>query len=380
MNKENIIKEEEDINEEDKDSQSDDINLQRKRFNYSNMIFDTDFYEKNMINKGQYGHKKYSYYTENSRKAESVRNIVLDHPKYNPKLTEDFKSVKIENTGGKFFTFSKIIIFIFFVIFAAIQFYHKPQSHLMKIRSGVDAISEKVGELRKASSISDYAFGILISQMFQIGGLLNDSSLRNIVASEIRKQGIAPLLYQTIKSHSTSCESGESQIIIQVSLKFLHDLTAFSNGFKADIESLTKVYSNCIDIIEIDDLVFSVLNAYIHKAKNLTLLNGITKPIVKAILRDGNFGPWDLGPMKFFAYWSANGRIPPEDKENICKFVEFSVNNRNSWNRQFTSMLCLLSQNVECKSFENVNLNDLYRRDECKSIFQQHLKKHITNE
>lgn len=372
MSKNQKIEEEEDIDEtEEEDSQNDDIDFQRKRFNYPEKIFDYNLYEKKMINKSQFGHKKYSYYINDSRKTESVRNIVRDLPQYNAKLTDGLQSKKIKKRSKHIGNIVKNAFFLIAFISAAIQSYHKPQPNLMKIKSGVDTISESVNSLRNLLSTSQYTEYLLIPQLLQVGELLNDSSLLNIASSEIRRQDIAPLLYKTIGSESSSCESLISQKIIEYSLFFLHDLTAFSNNFNVNKDSLAKVFSNCNDIVDIDNALFSLLIAYVHKSKNLTILNGIAKPIVKTILRDGNFGPWNLGPMKFFAYWTTFANIIPEDKENICKFVDFSVKNKDGWKSEFNAMICLLSKNIECSSFEDADLYNLYKRDECRNIFDQ---------
>ncbi|KAK8881827.1 hypothetical protein M9Y10_044463 [Tritrichomonas musculus] len=373
MKKGQANKEEEEINEdeEEEDSQSDDIEFQRKRFNYPNLIFDNSFYEKTMINKSQFGHKKYIYYTENSRKTESVRNIVRDLPQFNPKLTDGLQPKKMKKRRKYFKNIFYFLIGAIAFISAAIQSYHTPHQNLKKIESGVDTISENVRNLQKLLSTSQYTEYLLIPQLIQIGELLNDSSLVNIVASEIHNQNIAPLLYRTIGSEAGGCESLISQKIIEYSLFFLHDLTAFTNGFIISKDAVTKVFSNCNDIVDIDNALFSLLVAYVHKGKNLTLLNGIAKPIVKTILRDGNFGPWNLGPMKFFAYWTTISNLIPEDKENICRFVDFSSKNQDGWKSEFNAMICLLSKNIQCPSFENIDLYNLYKRDECREIFTQ---------
>lgn len=366
------VEEEEDIDEtEEEDTQNIDDDFQRKRFKYSEKIFDYDFYEKRMVNNSQFGHKKYTYYTEDSRKTESVRSIVRNLQQLNPKLTDGLQSKKMKKRSKRIGNIVKNAFFLIAFISAAIQSYHKPQPNLIKIKSGVDTISESVNNLRKLLSTSQYTEYLLIPQLLQVGELLNDSSLLRIAASEIRKQDIAPLLYRTLGSESSGCESLMSQKIIEYSLYFLHDLTAFSNDFHVNRDALAKVFSNCNDIVDIDNALFSLLIAYVHKTKNLTILNGIAKPIVKTILRDGNFGPWNLGPMRFFAYWTTYAALIPEDKENICKFVDFSVKNKDGWKSEFNAMICLLSKNIQCSSFEDVDLYNLYKRDECRNIFLQ---------
>lgn len=366
------LNDEKENNEEEDISESEDNTYQRKRFKYPDKRFGHEYFDPPYINKKQFGHKKYIYYTEHRSQTESVRSIVKDLPKFNKKLTDSTQSRKSRKIKGAFY---KVISYLFgalALVSAIITKVHRPPVTIKNIISSSELISGHVDTMAKFLSTSQKS-SLLHFEVDYIGQCLNDSTLMPLTIRILKQKKVPELLYKFISSESTTCESYYSRHFIKLCLYLLHDITAFGHGIQVNRNTVLKVLSNCADSQDVIEPLYSVMISHINNNKTTTVFNGIAKNIYQEMIRE-SFGPWDYPPAKFYAFWSTYVPLTNDDQNNICKFVDFAILNHGDWSNQFKSMMGLLSKNVKCNGFDQINMQHIYSLQQCQDLLMRFSK------
>ena len=365
---------EEESSAEGHDSNTDDIDpgmrFVRNRFSYQNMEFGHDYYEMSdfvAVNRQKFGHKKYAHLTQNSGKFGSVREQLRDRPKLHPNLSDRKKPA-----NGCLSWFKTIAYALFTIISIGTFLIQKlyPEGNLKKITSPEELVHDKVSSLASLLGRSDNVLLVLLHSIHDVGQLLNESSLMELTLAEIEKEGVVPKMWKLIGRESSECESPAKQQLLALAIYLLHDIAAVGGDRAIHRNYALKMFRNCIDVEELNHGIFGVFMMATQTPQGLGSLRGIAKPVTTALKRE-DFGPWDLPAMKFFAMWSQMTHLGKEDEEGICEFLDFAVKHRDSWKKEFNAMVCLVSQNLKCPAFEALDLESLYRRDECREIFAQ---------
>ena len=366
-----VFDDEEDEEEDDEDRQEE--TEKRYRFKYPHTNFGHEFSKKLSTNKNQFGHKKYNFYLEHSQREMSINNIAKNQIRFHKNLMDKKKPESKAKRNIKRYIIRgfTIITSLLFLMTNLLPQFVKPQNTYRKIESATDIVYSSINDLSVLLSKSYYDYMTLINSIMQVGMLLNESSVAGITMEEIKNKGIVPLLYKTISNEAGYCEDPLKREVMKNSFYFLHDLYGAGDDNVINRGVIYKVYSNCGEIIDMNHCLFSFLIRVAQREAGLKQLDGVTKNIVKHAKKK-EFGPWTLPVARFIAYLSEVGHLDDDDKGAICDFVEQASQNQDKWSKDFNSMICLISKNVKCETaYQNINLNRLYKLDECIEIFEE---------
>ena len=347
------------------DDSDDEPKFIRNRFAYQDKKFDHNYYESLSVDRRKFGHKKYTEFTQNTGKMPSLREQLGQHPKWHHNLQDRSKS------RGSCGLWLKRIAYFSMTVIGLISFFIQklhPASKLKKIKTPDEIVHEKVSHLGVYLGRSDNVLPILFAALQDVGQILNESSLAERTLAEIQEQDIVPKIWKMIGSESSECESPVKQQLLMLALGLLHDISMAGGECAVHRNYAAKLFRHCTDVEDLNSLVCMLMIMATQTQHGLMSLNGIAKQMTSVLKRD-NFGPWDLPPAKFFAVWSQMAQLGKQDEEAVCEFVDYAVKYQESWKKDFNAMMCLLSRNLKCNAFEKVDMEKLYKRDECREIF-----------
>ncbi|OHS99960.1 hypothetical protein TRFO_33471 [Tritrichomonas foetus] len=356
ISKEEIKEEEE---EEDNNEPKDEgERYDRKRFNYPDMYFDNiSYYDKVVINHSQYGHKKYSYYTEHGHKEASVRTIVRNLPRFNRKL-DDPAPLKQK---GKKKIFSKFLSISFFIITCVIGYihqYHTPETVLLKIQSSTEMAQDRVGSLHTYLANPHLSKILIIDTAIKVGQLLNEPSLVNLTFEEMRNNNIIPLIYKTIKSESSTNEEYYSQRTIQYLFSLLHDISISGSQLEYINPTYTKMlirsFPRLFESHVIYQPFFSFFIVLANTPEGRDQIKGTIKPMVNSITNVDFELISQYLAMRFLAYYSIMGSpFEQEDEMSICKYVDYISKYSDHFDDRVRRTLDEIIFRVDCAKYKN---------------------------
>lgn len=381
-----IEEEEEEMHEEEEketpvdEEEKNGVKFIRNRFKYQDKKFEHNYVDKLPVNRSQFGHKKYSIYTDGLKKLPTVRDQVRGSQRWHKNLNESREeNGPAQGKKGRSGWLSRIWTFvsIISIIGTIIQKMHKPTAdpNMMKLGASQKIVQNRIVELGQYLNKAEFAPSLVFKAYQEVGEILNESSLAEIALQEIKANKITQKIWRLIDDASSKCVAPDKHYLLMVSINFLYHLMAAGGESYVNKNSAGHFIQHCHDIKDLNTAIFVLLMTATEHNDGLASLNGIGKTITNSFIRE-EFGPWDFPPMKFFGLWSQRAnKLLPDDESAVCKFADFAVKHRDSWSRDFNSMVCLLSQNVKCPAFETFDMETLYIRDECREIFMQFPKR-----
>jgi hypothetical protein len=360
--------EEQDSGEAQQDGDLPDHKYERKRFRYQDKQFGHTIFPKAGIDRRQFGHKKYSFYTAKSNSTKSARDQVRDMPSL-----QRFGESSNASRGSRRSSFRSNFMFLAGIVGAIGMFinrYHTPVSNLRRIMNPHDLVAERVQSLASVLKKGDLVRPLFLRDFGEVGELLNTTEYANLTLDALRHERVLPGVWKFIDSQAESCESPGNELLVRFAFSFLHDVAESGGDVDVSVRTIGKVLSRCFEIGDITKPLWSLLILTARTAVGRASLAGIARPVATAIMRE-EFGPWTFSPMPFFAVWANWGTLGDADEKSICQFLEFAASHGEKWKREQYAMMCIMGDGIQCPCMDNDQYKALYQKGDCKTVLRQ---------
>jgi len=191
------------------------------------------------------------------------------------------------------------------------------------------------------------SYGSLFNNLDYMKQALKNPAISNYTFENIESYGFIGLLTNMVKRSTMTCENPVSQSLIAQSLSFMYEYISLGKDFYADPTMFKQLIQRCDDVQTITELTFIILSAGVNGTKFQKSIKGIAKTIYTYSSSIG-FGPWSAEHAFFFNKWIETGTVSSEDKNSICDFMSFALENRGMWGKAFINEYGLISVSLDC--------------------------------